>query len=30
MNGYEQCSDEELIARLQIGEKEISAYLMEK
>ena len=30
MNGYDQCSDEELIARLQNGEKEISDYLMEK
>lgn len=30
MNGYDQCSDEKLIARLQNGEKEISDYLMEK
>ena len=30
MNGYDQCSDEELIARLQNGEKGISDYLMEK
>ena len=30
MSGYDQCSDEELIARLQNGEKEISDYLMEK
>ena len=30
MNGYDQCSDEELIARLQNGEKEISDYLMEE
>ena len=30
MSGYDQCSDEELIVRLQKGEKEISDYLMEK
>ena len=30
MSGYDQCSDEELIVRLQKGEKEISDYLMER
>ena len=30
MNGYDQCSDEELIRRLHAGEEEISDYLMEK
>lgn len=30
MSCYDQCSDEELIARLQNGEVEISDYLMEK
>ena len=30
MRGYDQCSDEELIVRLQKGEKEISDYLMER
>ena len=30
MSGYDQCSDEVLIVRLQKGEKEISDYLMEK
>ena len=30
MSGYDQCSDEELILRIQSGEREISDYLMEK
>ena len=30
MNGYDQCSDEELIRRLHAGEEGISDYLMEK